>query len=46
MRMQYSGVLLAMYLAIGAAATDEEQVKALLLMLGSVCPLRCGFRGL
>ena len=46
MRIQYSGVLLAMYLAIGVAVTDEEQVKTLLLMLGGVCPLRCGFRGL
>lgn len=44
--MQYSGGLLVMYLAIGAAAIDEEQVKTLLLMLGSVCPWRCGFRGL
>ena len=33
MRMQYSDVLLAMYLAIWAAATAEEQVKTLLLML-------------
>ena len=31
--MGHSGVLLAMYLAIGPAAIDEEQVKTLLLML-------------
>ncbi len=37
MRMGHSGVLLAVYLAIGPAATDEEQVKTFLLMLEGVC---------
>ena len=38
MRMGHSGVLLAMYLAIGPAAIDEEQVKTFLPMLEGVCP--------
>ncbi len=38
MRMGHSGVLLAVYLAIGHAATGEEQVKTLLLMVEGVCP--------
>ena len=37
MRMGHSGVLLAVYLASGPAATDEEQVKTFLLMLEGVC---------
>ena len=36
MRMRHSGVLLAVYLVIGPAATDEEQVKTFLLMLEGV----------
>ena len=36
-RMGCSDVLLAVYLAIGPAATDEEQVKTFLLMLEGVC---------
>ena len=38
MRMGHSGVLLVVCLAIGLAATDEEQVKTFLLMLEGVCP--------
>ena len=36
MRMAHSGVLLAVYLAIGPAVIDEEQAKTFLLMLDGV----------
>lgn len=43
--MGHSGVLLAVYLAIGPAATDEEQAKTFLLMSMSVCPGVTDFEG-
>ena len=45
MRMVHSGVLLAVYLVIGPAATDEEQAKTFLLMLNDVCLELADFEG-
>ena len=45
MRMGHSGELLAVYLAIGPAVTDEELAKTFLLMFKRCLFGTCGFRG-